>query len=129
MTKNVKLQLLGHVEGDVKLNQKPQCTSMLSKGRIYSIAGIDKGIKLKLSGYVKRIKRQYMYPGCQNGISAIFKEELKVFGTFKEFLGGCLTKSGDTICLQVVKGGVWKISGTAKDNIKLSGSVGEHRIK
>ena len=45
------------------------------------MSGTTIGVKFKLlwntKGMLNKIKRHYMYPGCQNGILSIFQEQLE----------------------------------------------------
>ena len=69
----IKLKLLGHV--GIELNQKILFTSVLSKRWICNISVRAKGIKLRVSWYVKRNvefkERHCVHSGCQKDMSSI----------------------------------------------------------
>ena len=84
--KDIDLTLSGHIE----LNMKTLC---FTRFYICNKSGRANGITLKLLGHIKLNKKHHMYRGCQNGVSTISLEELKVLSwRFQACWGGCWTR-------------------------------------
>ena len=56
---------------NVKLNQSTLCAFKFSKEDTWTISGMGKGIKLKLSGHVELRKKHYIHPNCQKDVRGI----------------------------------------------------------